>query len=95
MQSVGTVNGTGSLLWHLARHARDLRHKAHAKPIDIAVLARVDLSTVYRFEGVKGWPRSIEALIVAYGMVSGIRPVDIWQTALDGWERDQHGLSRK
>jgi transcriptional regulator with XRE-family HTH domain len=88
------MRGTNTMLFWLARVARQLRTQAGCKQVEIAAaLSRVgehtDQSTVYRFEQARAWPRSPETLIAAYAEELEVDAREIWALAIALWQ--EHG----
>lgn len=76
------------LIW-LARAAVQAREGAQRKQVHVAASADRDQSSIYRFEqNAKGdgkWPRDTDRIVAAYADDLEMRPIDLWQTALDMW----------
>lgn len=73
------------LLPHLATVVQACRMAAKVSVMDIASIARVDPSTVYRFERGRAWPRDPDVLLAAYGTIEDCHPSVLWQRALNRW----------
>lgn len=71
------------LLQHLVTAARTAR--GTRKPYEVAAAGGIHPNTVRNFEQQRGWPTTLDELIYGYARISNREPIDIWQTALDGW----------
>lgn len=82
-----------TMIYWLAQALSQLRRQADPpiKQVEIAALAGVDQSTIWRLEEERaGWPRQVELIVAAYAEECGVDdPRDIWAFATDLWR--QHG----
>ena len=74
----------------LAEVCRAARDTASVSISAVAELARVDRSTIHRFETLGVWPRHPDVYIAAYAEALGLPDGrDLWSIALNAWR--QHG----
>lgn len=83
-----TVSEDTMLYW-LARAAKELRIAAGRKQVHVAASIDKDQSTIWRFEKGEGWPRETDLFVAGYADDLDIEPIDIWARALDMWR--EHG----
>lgn len=77
------------MIYWLAQALQQLRRQAdpNVKQVEIAALAGVDQSTIWRLEEeASGWPRQVELIVAAYAEECGVDdPRDVWALAIDLW----------
>lgn len=74
-----------TMLYWLAKVAKDAREAAGRKQVHIAAEIDRDQSAVYRFEQGLAWPRDVDLLVAGYAADLDISPMDIWDKALQMW----------
>ena len=70
------------MVYWLGHAAKELREQKDLLEVDVAALARVNQSTIGRFERGRGWPRDTEVMVNAYSKALGMRRCDIWLHAI-------------
>ena len=76
-----------TMLYWLARAAKELREEAGRMQVHIAATMSIDQSSIYRFEQGRAWPRQTDLMIAAYAEDLDVADArDIWRRALDMWE---------
>lgn len=78
----------GTMVYWLARAAKELREAAGRKQVHVAASMSKDQSTVYRFEQGGTVPRELDLFIAAYADDLEIEPMQIWARALELWKED-------
>lgn len=53
----------------------------------VAYNARVERTTVYRFEKAEGWPHKLDNLIAVYAVLGEREQPAIWEEAIDRWKK--------
>lgn len=77
-----------TMLYWLARAAKQLREAADLKQVRIGAAINRDQSAVYRFEQAAAWPRDADLLVAGYAEELAFSPVEIWEEALRLWKAD-------
>lgn len=76
----------GDVLDHLAWECHAARKHAKVGMLDVASRARVDASTISRWERrVRRVPDDLDAIVDAYAAECTISAYDLWRQALDAW----------
>lgn len=68
----------------LSQVAKNARKQDRGKAGRVAVAARVDQSTLYRFER-GNWPANADQVIEGYAAELGIDPITLWRRAMEKW----------
>lgn len=83
-----------SMLFWLARAAKELREAADRKQVHIAASIDKDQSTIYRFEQARAWPRQADLIVAGYADDLDIDDArTIWRRALELWEAEGNAPS--
>lgn len=77
----------GTMTFWLAAAAKELREAAGRMHVHVAASMSKDQSTVYRFEQGNTVPRDLNLFIAAYADDLDIKPIQIWERALDLWRK--------
>lgn len=77
-----------TMLYWLARAAKQARDAAGRKQVHIAASIDRDQSVVYRFEQGTAWPRNPDLLVSGYADDLDVPPIEIWKQAITLWEAD-------
>ena len=84
---------SGRLLDYAAPVLRAAREGAELSQVQIAERAGVSHATISRLETAKTWPagRNVEAVIDAYMTAIGLTQLELLETIVENWRRDEYG----
>jgi hypothetical protein len=90
---LAVVLDTDSMAYWLSLACKQARETAGRLQVHVAASHNrgVNQSTIARFEDGVAWPRNPDQIVAAYADDLDVDPVQLWQEALDLWQRHRAG----